>query len=309
MRDDMGHEAAPPVMVVDLDGTLIRSDMLDESFWAAVSQDWRVPLRALAGLSRGKAALKAQLGALALPDPATLPYRPEVLEMIARHRAAGGRVVLATAADAAAAQAVADHLGVFDAVHASDGAQNLRGSAKAALLTARYGAGGFVYLGDSAADLPVWAAAGGAVTVGARAEVHLDLHDWDGTNAWHRPFIPHADVVQLSDVALADPEPVIAELLSGRARQVVLTRAERGAEIITARERIAIPPVEARLVDSNGAGDAFAVALWHGQAKGWPPDRAGRFAAAAAAFSVEDDALWPARLTEAAILARAGLPA
>lgn len=171
MRDNMGQDAVAPVLVVDLDGTLIRSDMLDESFWAAFARDWRTPLRALAGLVRGKAALKAQLGALALPDPALLPYRPEVLELIARHREVGGRVVLATAADARAAQAVADHLGLFDAVHASDGVQNLRGPAKAALLERLYGRGGFTYLGDSGADMPVWAAAAQAVTVGARSSV------------------------------------------------------------------------------------------------------------------------------------------
>lgn len=172
MRDAMtGQDAAAPVLVVDLDGTLIRSDMLDESFWAGFSRDWRTPLHALAGLAGGKAALKARLGQMALPDPASLPYRPEVLELIARHRAQGGRVVLATAADSAAAQGIADHLGIFDAVHASDGTQNLRGAAKADLLTRLYGPRGFTYLGDSGADVPVWAAAGAAITVGARPSV------------------------------------------------------------------------------------------------------------------------------------------
>lgn len=157
----------PGVLAVDLDGTLIRSDMLDESFWAAVTQDWRTPLHALGALVRGKAALKARLRDLGQPDPATLPYRPEVLELIADWRARGGTVVLATAADRGAAQAVSDHLGLFDAVHASDGATNLRGRAKAELLTRLYGRGGFTYLADAPSDLPVWAAAGAAVTVGA----------------------------------------------------------------------------------------------------------------------------------------------
>lgn len=173
MRDGMepGVAAGPGVLAVDLDGTLIRSDMLDESFWAAFARDWLTPVQALAGLAGGKAALKARLRQLAMPDPATLPYRPEVLELIADWRARGGKVVLATAADQGAAQAIADHLGLFDAVHASDGTQNLRGPAKAEVLTRHYGAGGFTYLGDSSADLPVWAAAGAAVTVGARPSV------------------------------------------------------------------------------------------------------------------------------------------
>lgn len=166
-----GTPTGPGVLAVDLDGTLIRSDLLDESFWAAFARDWRAPLRALAGLRGGKAALKAELRRLGMPDPASLPYRPEVLALIADWRARGGTVVLATAADQGAAQAVAEHLGVFDAVHASDGTVNLRGQAKAELLTRLYGAGGFTYAGDAGADVPVWEQARAAVTVGARPSV------------------------------------------------------------------------------------------------------------------------------------------
>jgi 4-hydroxybenzoate polyprenyltransferase/phosphoserine phosphatase len=178
MRDDMepaasGRETGPGVLAVDLDGTLIRSDMLDESFWAAFARDWRTPVRALAALAGGKAALKERLRRLGMPDPAALPYRPEVLEFIAHWRARGGTVVLATAADRGAAQAVADHLGLFDAVHASDGTRNLRGAAKAEALVAAYGARGFTYLGDSGADVPVWAQARAAVTVAAPASVRM----------------------------------------------------------------------------------------------------------------------------------------
>lgn len=158
---------AAPVLVVDLDGTLIRSDMLYETFWAAFAREWRTPLWAFAGLIHGKAALKARIAALAMPDPAALPYRPEVLDLIADWRARGGKVVLATAADAQAAEAIAAHLGVFDAVHASDGTVNLKGPAKAELLNRIYGPGGYTYAGDSGADVPVWQAAGGAVTVDA----------------------------------------------------------------------------------------------------------------------------------------------
>lgn len=176
MRDEMdpalaGTQTGPGVLAVDLDGTLIRSDLLDETFWSGFARDWRTPVRALGALAGGKAALKARLQTLGMPDPATLPYRPETLALIADWRARGGSVVLATAADQSAARAVADHLGVFDAVHASDGTTNLRGAAKAELLTRLYGARGFTYAGDSGADVPVWAQARAAITVGARPSV------------------------------------------------------------------------------------------------------------------------------------------
>ncbi|WP_370205666.1 UbiA family prenyltransferase [Pararhodobacter marinus] len=159
--------ATERVLAVDLDGTLVRSDMLYESFWAAMAQDWRTPWIALRGLSGGKAVLKARLAAMALPDPATLPYDAAVLDEIRHWHEAGGRVALVTAADSRVALAIADHLDLFDEVHASDGLTNLKGPAKAAWLRERYGAGGYVYAGDSTADLAVWQEAGDALTVGA----------------------------------------------------------------------------------------------------------------------------------------------
>jgi len=155
------------VLVVDLDGTLIRSDMLLESFWSGFSRDWRVPLRAVNWLAQGRAALKARLADNSAPDPATLPYNPVVLNRIRDWRAAGGHVALVTAADQRLAQSVADHLGLFDTVHGSDGTTNLKGPAKAAFLRAQFGEGGFAYIGDHTADLPVWKIAHSALTVGA----------------------------------------------------------------------------------------------------------------------------------------------
>lgn len=155
-----------PVLVVDLDGTLIRSDMLYECFWSSFSRDWRTPLWAVAGLTRGRAALKARMAQCGAPDPATLPYTPEVLEHIRAWRDAGGRTALVTAADQSLAESISDHLGIFDEVHGSDGHTNLKGREKANFLIARFGERGYIYVGDSPADIPVWRAAATAVTVG-----------------------------------------------------------------------------------------------------------------------------------------------
>jgi len=193
-----GENEREIVLVVDLDGTLLRSDMLLESFWSGFSHDWRVPFRSLAALAQGRAALKARLAESGAPDPATLPYDAAVLERVREWRAAGGKVALVTAADHHLAQAVADHLGLFDAVHGSDGTTNLKGPAKADLLRAQFGEGGFAYMGDSSADLPVWAIARSALTVGAapalRARVealHPDaLHLSPPTTGFSAGFAP-----------------------------------------------------------------------------------------------------------------------
>lgn len=164
-----------PVLVVDLDGTLIRSDMLYESFWSAFAGNWRVPFVALAGLGKGKAALKARLAGMAPLNAALLPWHEETLQLIRDWRASGGRTALVTAADARIAGAIAEHLGLFDEVHASDGETNLKGEAKAAFLTRHFGPRGFVYAGDCAADLAIWRVAAGAITVGASARLRAQV--------------------------------------------------------------------------------------------------------------------------------------
>ncbi len=174
--------AAPPVLVVDLDDTLIATDLLFETFWTALAAAPRAVLPAAARFlaGGGMAPFKAAMARLAPPDPATLPYDPEVLALIETHRAAGGRTALCTASDRRLAETVAAHLGLFDEVHGSDGSTNLKGPAKAAFLVERYGRGGYDYVGDAAADLPVWEGARTAITVGASDSVRAAARSASG---------------------------------------------------------------------------------------------------------------------------------
>lgn len=167
---------ARPVLAVDLDGTLIRSDMLHETFWAAIAADPRALQESIAALGRGgKAGLKGYLAARDEVDVTTLPYDEEVLDRIRAWRAEGGRTALVTATDARLAGAIAAHLGVFDEVHGTTPDRNLKGTAKAAFLAERFGAQGYVYIGDSSADLPVWAGAVEAISTGAAGSVRRRL--------------------------------------------------------------------------------------------------------------------------------------
>lgn len=158
-------------LVVDLDGTLLRSDMLHESFWSAFSHDWQVPLRSLKAMRSGRAKLKRQLAGASKIDAATLPYDHDVLAYIRAWRKRGGRVALVTASDQALADRIAGHLGLFDDVRGSDGTTNLKGREKADFLTSQYGEGGYAYAGDSPADLPVWDKASRIVTVNASGDL------------------------------------------------------------------------------------------------------------------------------------------
>jgi 4-hydroxybenzoate polyprenyltransferase len=100
-------------------------------------------------------------------DAGALPFRDELVRWLSEERAAGRRVVLVADGDPRLDEQVATHLGLFDEVARADGS----GSAadrKRRVLIERFGERGFDYAGSDAADLPVWAAARGAIVVGNR---------------------------------------------------------------------------------------------------------------------------------------------
>jgi 4-hydroxybenzoate polyprenyltransferase/phosphoserine phosphatase len=145
-------------IVVDLDGTLIDSDMLVENFFLFLRlYPWRV-FHVLLWLLRGKAHLKRRLADAALPDVSTLPYNRGLVAWLRTQRAQGRRLVLATASDRRIAERVAAHVGLFDEVLGTDNV-NLASGAKRAVLVERYGEKGYEYVGNAAADLAVWASA------------------------------------------------------------------------------------------------------------------------------------------------------
>lgn len=153
-------------LCVDLDGTLLRSDLLWESVVAVLRQEPWALLRSPGWLAEGRARLKRELADRAAIDPATLPYHEPLLAHLRAEKAKGRTLLLVTAADIRLAERVAAHLELFDEVMASDGTRNLRGAAKASALVARFGERGFDYAGDSTVDLPVWGQARHAVLVG-----------------------------------------------------------------------------------------------------------------------------------------------
>ncbi|WP_327592612.1 PfkB family carbohydrate kinase [Streptomyces chartreusis] len=96
------------------------------------------------------------------------------------------------------------------------------------------------------------------------ATLSTDLHDWDGENPYHEPFAQAADVVFLSATALADPERTMRRIADrGRAEVVVATAGAKGAYVLADDELTRLPAATppAPVVDSNGAGDAFAAAF------------------------------------------------
>jgi 4-hydroxybenzoate polyprenyltransferase len=154
-----------PPLVVDLDGTLCRTDTLWECFFAAWARDVLIPLRVLFWLLSGRTVLKRELAARGEIDATALPWNETVVQALKEARLAGRETVLATAAHRDVASACAASLQLFDRVFATDGETNLKAGAKTQALVSAYGEKGFDYVGDSSADVPVWAAARKAYSV------------------------------------------------------------------------------------------------------------------------------------------------
>src|SRR5580658_6136269 len=131
-------KASSPVLCVDLDGTLIRGNLLWECSLAALRSRPLMLLLDPLWLLSGRAFLKRQLAARIHLDPARLSYRQEVVDLIQSEKAAGRRIALTTAADRELAETIATYLGFFDEVHASDGKVNLKGTNKAAFLAQQF---------------------------------------------------------------------------------------------------------------------------------------------------------------------------
>ncbi len=158
-------------LAVDLDGTLVLTDTLHESALRALRERPLSLAQLPQWLARGKACVKQRLAGLTAFDPASLPYNQPLLQWLKAERAQGRKIILCTAADRSIATAIADHLGIFDDVMASDGQTNLSSHRKADALEARFGAGGFDYAGNASPDLQVWERARHAIVVNASAAV------------------------------------------------------------------------------------------------------------------------------------------
>jgi len=164
MQDKSGQQSYS-VLVIDVDGTLIRTDLLHESVFALLSLSpfyvFMLPL----WLLQGKAHLKQMIANRVNLQAELLPYREEFVEYLREEHASGRKLMLATASNIRYAQGIAEHLGLFSWVLGSTERENLSGSCKLAHIRSQLGSENFAYAGNGSVDLPIWEAAGTAVLV------------------------------------------------------------------------------------------------------------------------------------------------
>jgi 4-hydroxybenzoate polyprenyltransferase/phosphoserine phosphatase len=171
MRHQKASARPPATLCVDLDGTLIHSDILVESLFALLRHNLLYAFLLPIWLYQGKAYFKSKIAQYSDIDVTTLPYNTDLLTYLQQQRAAGARLVLATASNEKFAHAIAAHLGIFDQVIASDAMLNVSGRRKAALIAEKFPGKAFDYAGNSRIDLEIWRQARHAIVVNAPARV------------------------------------------------------------------------------------------------------------------------------------------
>lgn len=152
-------------LCVDLDGTLIFKDTNLDCMILLLEKNPLYIFAMLWWILQGRAKFKEQVAKRVLSDIDKLPYNPVMIDMIREARNCGQTVCLVTATDVRIASAIQDHLKLFDQVFASNGFINLRAERKAQCLVQEFGAGGYIYAGNSRDDLHVWKYAAQAIVV------------------------------------------------------------------------------------------------------------------------------------------------
>ena len=152
-------------LVVDLDGTLVRSDLLVETFFALLKRNVLYLLLIPFWLAKGKAAFKHEIALRTTLDAALLPYQQTFLQHLIGEHGKGRRLILATASNEKIGRIVADHLGIFSDVLASNVTINLSGRRKLACIEQLLDGQPFAYAGNAMVDLPIWARSGQVIVV------------------------------------------------------------------------------------------------------------------------------------------------
>lgn len=125
------------------------------------------------------------------------------------------------------------------------------------------------------------------------ATVWTDLHDYDGKSAFHQPFLDAADIVFMSDDAVADPRDLMTRMVAAGTRLVVCTLGADGAIALDGDEWHQVVAAPAAVLDTNGAGDAFLAGFLSATVVGRTVPDALRAGAAQAARAVGSRHLSP----------------
>lgn len=225
---ELNLKNAQAPLVVDLDGTVIATDLLWEAILLALKKNILFGFAILFWLLGGKAHLKEKLAERVDVDAATLPYREAFVEFLRTEKARGRRIILATGSPLKFAEAVARHLLLFDQVVATRDGVNMTASRKRDALVAIFGRQGFDYAGNSRDDIVVFDAAAQAIIVApdSAAQRYHQEHQaqlFAGETATPKAFLKLLRVHQWAkNTLIAVPAVLANEVFKGDAPMAIV---------------------------------------------------------------------------------------
>ncbi len=164
-------EVSKRVICVDLDGTLINTDLSTDAAKKFVKKNIFNVFRLAFWFFKGIQYLKYRVAEEIEIDVSTLPYNFSFLSYLTYKKSEGCQIYLATGSAKKYANQIADHLQIFDGVFASDMEVNLIGKNKAAKLVEVFQESGFDYAGNSMDDIHVWMKANKKILVSPTPKV------------------------------------------------------------------------------------------------------------------------------------------
>jgi 4-hydroxybenzoate polyprenyltransferase len=166
-------EESVRTIYVDLDHTLVRVDLLRERLLLAILRNPLLLFESIYWLLRGgRPRLKTEIARRTTLDLPNLPYHHELLAFLKEEKESGTSLILATAAPLAWAQSIADHLGIFDHVLATDETTgNLKGRRKLAMIQKDANGKPFGYAGDASVDRVIFEASRLPIVVNSSASL------------------------------------------------------------------------------------------------------------------------------------------
>ena len=157
-----------PTLYVDLDGTVIKTDLLFESILLLLKKNVFLALLMPIWLLKGKANLKHQLSKRVHIPVELLPLNTEFLGYLEEEVERGRNIVLISASSQLSVRQVSDHLGLFIDAMGSDKDHNLKSKNKVTRILQLDPKGGFIYAGNSKADIAVWSEASEVILVNCK---------------------------------------------------------------------------------------------------------------------------------------------
>ena len=167
-------------LFVDLDGTLIKTDVTFESLLLLIKKNLLFIAVIPLWLLKGRAYLKYQLAKRVDLPPEHLPYNEQFLSYLKREKANGRAMILISASNQQVVTKLNEHLKLFDSAIGSDKKKNLKSVNKLKHIEELNSGASFAYAGNSKADLPIWSKAGKVYMVNCGESLALKIPEKAG---------------------------------------------------------------------------------------------------------------------------------